>query len=394
MGVCTSLSRDQLNQPCRTTPNKYQSTIQLHTTNSDNNNNKEHSTQINQPAKQQLPLIHIDIINDIIYSPKHNSTITASQDNTCILYDNDTLQCKARLIGHTNGVNRICLDTSNQHIYTASRDKTIRQYNLYSNTGNNNGMNTDSHDSNQLNELHSSMTYIGHTMNITGLGIDPITNNAIISGARNYKLFVHDITRTESIQQLPVIDQNVVTSLQYLPNNKHCAVQTSEDLQLRMYDLRSNTICWSCTNGTNIPLNCTVSPDGMIIYTSHNGFDSNGCEINSYDIRTNKQLHQYIGHTESVNGLHLVNKQYLCSSSKDSTIKLWDITSSDIDNSLLCSVTVEHAVGIPCVTGYIDEYDMNVVHMIGGTVSGCTAAYQYNTNNNTIQLQYKSQRAE
>lgn len=296
-----------------------------------------------------------------------------------MLCDTQALQYKCQLTGHSSGINRICMDKQNRCVYTASRDKTVRQYNLYTHTA-------PVLSSGALPQQPSSMCYAGHTMNATALAVNQVTHSAIVSGARNYNIFVHDVTRSDAVQQLPRIDQNVVTALQYVPTSADCIVQTSEDLVLRMYDLRTNAAVWSVHNSSSIPLNCSITPDGHTVVTAHNGFDGSGCELNSYDLRTQRHMQLYRGHTEAVSGLCCINSQYVCSSSKDSTVKLWDI--SGADPQCISRVTVPDANGVPCVTGYMD--DNGVICVTAGTVSGRIAAYEFDLHSSSVQLQYDS----
>ena len=80
--------------------------------------------------------------------------------------------------------------------------------------------------------------------------------------------------------------------------------QGSEDLRLRLWDLRANRQpAMTLRTGDDIIKACAVSPDGRYFVTGHNGFDGVGCTVAVFDARKGKLLTALGGHTQAVNSV-------------------------------------------------------------------------------------------
>jgi WD40 repeat protein len=79
--------------------------------------------------------------------------------------------------------------------------------------------------------------------------------------------------------------------LKWLPNNNDLFVECSEDLTLRLWDIRARPFKPQVEFkvGTNFATNCDImSFEGEDLYlaTGHRGFNNEGAEIKLWDLRS------------------------------------------------------------------------------------------------------------
>ena len=86
------------------------------------------------------------------------------------------------------------------------------------------------------------------------------------------------------------LEQNVVTCLKWVPGETTLVAQGSEDLRLRLWDVRTLSKPAAVIENEYIyfPLCCDCS--GPYVLTGSNGFNSVGCELRLWDRRTLKQV--------------------------------------------------------------------------------------------------------
>ena len=152
----------------------------------------------------------------------------------------------------------------------------------------------------------------GHDLPVSALDNNPTTGQ-LASGSRDYTIRIWDVsTHTHIVGSK--INWNVVTHLKWQPNSQ-VLVQCSEDLRLRVWDVREPPMRATLTMdvGDNFATHCDVSDDYKIV-TSHRGFNGIGCEAKLWDIRTEKLVTTFIGHKHSVEGaVFLEGKVFTCS---------------------------------------------------------------------------------
>ena len=75
--------------------------------------------------------------------------------------------------------------------------------------------------------------------------------------------------------------------MNWLPQSENQFIQCSEDLRLRIFDVRDDIIepTHSIVTGTNF-VQCTdIDKSGNYILTGHKGFNNEGCSVKMWDIR-------------------------------------------------------------------------------------------------------------
>ena len=167
--------------------------------------------------------------------------------------------------GHRRGVNAAAYGPSTGCAYTAGRDLTIRQW--------------------SRREKVSIRSFEGHELNIAALALSP-DERLLCSGARDTSVRLWDIN-TGAQLAMNKTPRNLVTALRWVPGEASSVLQASEDLRLRVWDVRSSGLKASSTmlGHSNIPLCCDASCDGLSFLTCHKGFDGTGCELRVWDRR-------------------------------------------------------------------------------------------------------------
>ncbi len=145
--------------------------------------------------------------------------------------------------------------------------------------------------------------------------------------------------------------------------------QGSEDLCIRVWDIRQNTnvTAQHITGYVYFPLCLHLQDDGPILATGCKGFNSVGCGVTLWDTRnTSQPLNELRGHTQDVTScqFHSVKSNMLVTASKDGSIYLWNMHSmKSVANyqfpkkwisSLVIYDHVESDEGIEIIVGALD----------------------------------------
>jgi U3 small nucleolar RNA-associated protein 12 len=78
--------------------------------------------------------------------------------------------------------------------------------------------------------------FTGHEMSVTALAVDPQKRH-LASGGRDYMTRVWDIETQKTLYKRK-ISRNVITGIRWLESMPDLLIETSEDLYLRVFDIR------------------------------------------------------------------------------------------------------------------------------------------------------------
>ena len=167
-----------------------------------------------------LPLIKI---NSRINNPDNNNNnnnafdeiYTCSDDKIAILRkrdknNNNKISIVRKWTGHKRAVNKIIQGKNN--VFTCSRDLTIKQWTKESDD--------------------AVGTLEGHTLTISAIS-EKNDGTLLASGSRDTTVRVWDLATSKEIVR-NTTSRNLVTCMQWLPQNSSTIVQGSEDLKLRL----------------------------------------------------------------------------------------------------------------------------------------------------------------
>eukprot|EP01035_Chromulina_nebulosa_P019509 gene19509-25405_t len=150
-----------------------------------------------------------------------------------------------------------------------------------------------------------------------------------------------------------------------LSNDEYVVTGRSEDLCVRIWDIRSNSYLPVATinDYTYFPLCNSFDSSGNYLATGCKGFNNTGCEVKVFDLRKSNQIvKNFIGsHDQDVTGCRFISDNNVISVSKDGLIMLWDIMNDSNDNitstntgKILTSIIVTNASGKEFVVGSFD----------------------------------------
>ncbi|KAF1766855.1 hypothetical protein GCK72_006813 [Caenorhabditis remanei] len=164
--------------------------------------------------------------------------------------------------------------------------------------------------------------YEGHTFGVTG--VVTVNERQFMSGSRDCSVRLWDLETTQCVLN-QTINRNLVTHMTLNACNNLVA-QTSEDKSVRIWDPRCLAVVTEFPRKRHIQMYCEFEGEHRL-FTCSNGFNHDGCEITSYDIRNPRQYKESRGHEGNVTSLAVVQlentKRFLVSVSADKQIRLW-----------------------------------------------------------------------
>ena len=124
-------------------------------------------------------------------------------------------------------------------------------------------------------------------MSVTCIASSPDRTH-LVSGSRDQTTRLWDLETRKQLHSR-LIGRNAVTYLKWLPNSTDLFIECSEDLTLRLWDIRSKPFKPSVEFlvGTNFATNCDIlSIEGEDLYlaTGHRGFNQEGAEVKVWDL--------------------------------------------------------------------------------------------------------------
>jgi hypothetical protein len=199
-----------------------------------------------------------------------------------VLFDGSRQLATSMQTRHTNTVNALVCSPAHELVYSLSRDLTLRSWATTSD-----------------NEL-APRAAIKTTHTLSPAALAACTDASILAtGGRDYNVFTWDAASLSStsatatpLWAAPVLSQNVVTCLAWLPGAPALLLQGSEDCTLRLWDTRvvSRAPAVAFPRAAHFPLSCAAAPGepagaaGLVV-SAHNGFDGDGCATTLWDAR-------------------------------------------------------------------------------------------------------------
>jgi WD40 repeat protein len=166
-----------------------------------------------------------------------------------------------------------------------------------------------------------------HELNITGVASNPTDPGVIFSGSRDYSVKSWDL-EIGALRTSYSSPRNIVTTLACCPAQPHSLYQGSEDLFVRVWDTRSSSHSAPAQmvgGYVYFPVSMDVHPGGVLLATGCKGFDSVGCTVKVWDLRsTAKPLFDFAGHSQDVVGCRF-SRDLLLSASKDGSLCAWNL---------------------------------------------------------------------
>lgn len=228
--------------------------------------------------------IHSDSILALAKVDEPSHVLTASDDSSLLMFNWQTGEKVWQWDVHERGVKKVLWGATAKAVFSASRDASICVL--------------------KQDVPDPVLRIDAHKLVISALTTDA-ENRFLCSGSRDCSLSLWDVTTGKSTATKN-IRRNVVTGAVWIPG-EDAIFQTSEDLQLRVWDARTWQIAQSVKTDHHFALSSDVSSDGRYLLIGNNGFSSSGqldgCECQVWDRRMEKVLVEYKGHEQSVNSI-------------------------------------------------------------------------------------------
>ena len=111
----------------------------------------------------------------------------------------------------------------------------------------------------------------------------------LASGGRDCTTRIWDVETQKSVSKRQ-IPRNVITQVKWLIHQPELVVETSEDLYLRMFDIRVKPFkpVVEVKVDTNFATTCDIWTEGnedKYLVTGHRGFNDSGAEVKLWDLR-------------------------------------------------------------------------------------------------------------
>lgn len=180
--------------------------------------------------------------------------------------------------------------------------------------------------------LAPTATLVGHDLTVSALAVSATQAGRIFSGSRDSTVRLWDATTSACLSK-SYISRNVVTCAAWVKGDSSCVWQGSEDLRLRLWDVRAMAKPTATLEGyTCFPL-CIAASEHTCV-TGSNGFSGGGkgggCELRVWDRRALRQNALFTAHTTAVTAVALLPGAQMASASRDGTLNLWQGAASGV----------------------------------------------------------------
>ena len=282
--------------------------------------------------------VHQGSVNCLAPSQQKHTVITAGGDGNATIFNYSTGKVQAYMRHDGKAVTALENAPLINGVVTGCRDTNVRLWNGTTAT-----------------------LFPGHSLVVTAVVITP-DNTRILSGSRDNCINAWDI-KTGKLLYSIAESRNLITAMKLIPN-ENILVQTSEDKRVRLWDTRNLQLIHVYPTKHYIQTCCDVDSAGNCIVTGSNGFNGSGCEVSLWDVRSKKLLGDLRGNEQGVNCVKFLSNSsgnIVISGSKDSLVKLWDISKREC-------ILEKRLPGMGCITDLISYPDGSVMC---STMNGC-----------------------
>ncbi|MEG3971525.1 AAA-like domain-containing protein [Microcoleus sp. T2B6] len=246
---------------------------------------------------------HPNSVNSVAFSPDGNTLASASRDKTIKLWNLQSQKPIATLAGHSNAVSSVAFSPDGKTFASASADKIIKLWNL------------------QTQKLIKTLTGHSDWVNSVVFSPDGLT---LASGSRDKTIKVWNLQSQKPIATLAGHSSSV-NSVAFSPDGKTLA-SGSNDNTIKVWNLQSQKPIATLAGHSNWVNSVAFSPDGK---TLGSGSSDNTITLWNllWDLPTPKLelIETLTGHSNWVNSVSFSpDGKLLATGSADNTVKLWD----------------------------------------------------------------------
>ena len=232
--------------------------------------------------------------------------VTGSHSGDITMWNCDSLEAQQTVKAHEGIVMALQVSTDDSFVVSASNDKTVGLY-----------------------HVHESQTVqlVGHTDAVVCVSLMKGENLAI-SGSKDKTVRLWNL-QTKSCERTFEGHSEVVECLASTSDNK-TIVSGSGDFTLKIWNTEKGD-CLYTLKGHNDSIKCIgITDDNQFaIAGSHEGKD----QLLLWNLKDGGSARKFTGHTHAVMRLKVLPNNMMVTSSRDGTIKLWNIQSGELINS-------------------------------------------------------------
>ncbi|MCX6162305.1 MAG: hypothetical protein NTV87_13355, partial [Ignavibacteriae bacterium] len=243
---------------------------------------------------------HTDSVTSVCISSDARYALSASRDKTIRLWDINTVKEIRKFEGHTDAINNVCISPDGRYALTGSNDKTIRMLDIQSGK-----------------EIRK---FIGHTSYVNSVNFSPDGKYAL-SGSDDKTIRMWDIESGKEIRRFET-GTKFNNSVCISPDGRY-ALSGSYNKTISLWDIESGKEIRNFNGHTNVVNSVCFSPDGRYVLSG-----SSDRTIRIWNIESEKEISKFKGHTDGVTSVcFFPDGKFALSGSCDKTIRLWDIES-------------------------------------------------------------------
>ncbi len=246
-------------------------------------------------------MAHKKAVNCVAINDNGQVFASGGQDKKIKLWQLDTGEAIANLVGHSGSINCLLFDRRQQFLISGSQDKTIRFWNW---------------EQRKIIRTFGGW-FTGHTKGINSLVMDTI-GHSLISGSDDNSIKIWDL-KTGKARETIASSLSTVTCLAISQDSRFFCSGGLEK-QLRIRSVQTGAVIRSIRGNSGI-LSIIFSPDGNLLVTG-------GCDrqIIVWDIVSRQKIYTLTGHSGRISSLAFsLDGKILISGSWDKTIKLWKL---------------------------------------------------------------------
>lgn len=245
---------------------------------------------------------HSEEISAVVVTTDQQHLISASKDKTIKVWDITNGMELLTLTGHSRPVNGLAVTPDGRYLLSTSGDKTVKKWDLASGT--------------------EVATWQGHTRIVNTIAVTPDGQRALSAG-NDRTVKVWDAATGQQLASLEG-HRDSVKDVTITPDGRY-ALSAADDRRIRIWDLTDYSCCGELEGHTSWVNKVLITANGQHILSA-----SDDHTIKIWDFATQAEITTLIGHTSPVKALALTpDNQFAFSGSANGSVKLWNLSSGE-----------------------------------------------------------------
>jgi WD40 repeat protein len=246
-------------------------------------------------------------VRSVAISSDGETLVSGSRDKTIKIWNLKTETLVNTLTGHDLWVRSVAISPDGQTLVSGSYDHTIKIWNL------------------KMGKLLNSLA--GHGDAIWSVALSP-DGQAIVSGSHDDTIKIWNLKTGELLNSL-LANSNGVAAIAISPDGQ-TVVSGGFDNSIKIWDLKTGQLLHILNGHENEVAAIAISPDAQTIVSG-----SNDKTLKLWSLKTGKRLHTLTGHLNPVWSVAITpDGERIASGSVDKTIKIWNLKTGELLDTL------------------------------------------------------------